>query len=250
LGIFFIRFSLLASLVMIPGFLGNIQQYRPIQTGHALAWVAAPQFVLVWLAAIAMVFVPPRIVMAAGFATIAAACWLAAHVDASWAGNSFQTPELVFAIGVAVAFVGLVTNLVLLALETGAVKSVTNMSTYSGLMHTIRLLGGELGAALFGRFLSVREQWHSNLLGQHVDAGNWLTTDRLGALSDAVAPSSAGDAQARSIGLLSSQVRAQAYTLASSDAFLLIAWAIVGYLILLLFLRPSGIDLRHAGEAK
>jgi len=35
LGIFFIRFSLLASLVMIPGFLANIQQYRPIQTGYA-----------------------------------------------------------------------------------------------------------------------------------------------------------------------------------------------------------------------
>jgi DHA2 family multidrug resistance protein len=81
LGIFDIRFSLLASLFMIPGFLANIQQYRAIQTGQALAWVAAPQFVLVWLAAIAAVFVPPRIVMAGGFATIAIACWMAAHVD-------------------------------------------------------------------------------------------------------------------------------------------------------------------------
>jgi DHA2 family multidrug resistance protein len=252
LGIFFVRFSLLATLVMIPGFLANIQQYRPIQTGSALAWVAAPQFILVWLVAIAVVFIPPRVVMAVGFSTIAVACWMAAHVDSSWSGDSFQRPELVFAAGVAVAFVGLITNLILLALETGAVRDVAKMSTFSGWMHTIRLLGGQIGSVLFARFLNVREQWHSNLLGQNVDAGNWLTTERLGELTTAVAPSSVGlsDAQPRSVGLLSAQVRAQAYTLASSDAFMLIAWAIVGYLLLLVFIRPSTINLREAGKAQ
>jgi len=243
---------LLASLVAIPGFLGNIQQYRAIQTGHALGWVAAPQFVMVWLAAIAMVFIAPRVVMAAGFSTIAVACWMAAHVDSSWAGHSFRIPEFVFAVGVGVAFVGLITNLVLLALETGAVSNVANMSTFSGALHTVRLLGGQIGAALFGHFLNVREQWHSNMIGQYVDAGSWLTTERLNALTAAVAPSSPGvsDAQARAVGLLSAQVRAQAYTLASSDAFLLIAWGIVGYLLLLVFLRPSTINLRQAGKAQ
>ncbi len=252
LGIFFIRFSLLASLVMIPGFLANIQQYRPIQTGHALAWVAAPQFILVWIAAIVMVFIPPRIVMAAGFSTIAVACWMASHVDSSWSGNSFRAPEFVFAVGVGVAFVGLITNLVLLALETGAVKTPANMSTFSGWLHATRLLGGQIGTVVFTRFLNVREQWHSNMLGQYVDADNSLTTERLGALGAALTPSSAGvsEAQARSVGLLSAQVKAQAYTLASSDAFMLIAWAIVGYLLLLVFLRPSTINLRHAGNAQ
>jgi DHA2 family multidrug resistance protein len=214
--------------------------------------VAVPQFVLVWLAAISMVFIPPRLVMAAGFSTIAVACWMAARVDPTWSGNSFQMPELVFALGVALAFVGLVTSLVLLALEMGAVSSVTNISTYSAWCHTVRLLGGQMGTALFTQFLNAQEKWHSNMIGQHVDAGNWLTTERLGSLAAAVAPSSAGqsDAQARSVGLLSAQVRAQAYTLASSDAFMLIACAIVGYLFLLVFLRPSTINLRHAGNAK
>ncbi len=252
LGIFFIRFSLLTSLVAIPGFLANIQQYRPIQTGHALAWVAAPQFVMVWLAAISMVFIPPRIVMAGGFSTVAIACWMAAHVDSSWSGSSFKMPELVFGIGVAVAFVGLVTSIILLALETGAVASAAKMSTYSGFMHTIRLMGGQFGAVFFARFLNIREQWHSNLLGRNLDAGNWITNERLGALAAAMTPSSAGaaDAQARAVGILSSQVRAQAYTLASSDAFMLIAWAIAGYLMLLVFLRPSTINLRQAGKPK
>src|SRR5262249_32404619 len=147
-GIFFIRFSLLTSLVMIPGFLANIQQYRPLQTGNALAWVAAPQFVLVWVAAIALVLIPPRIVMAAGFTAIAVACWMASHVDSSWSGASFQMPELVFAAGVGVAFVALVTNLILTALESGAVQDVVKMSTYSGGLHTMRLLGGQIGTAI------------------------------------------------------------------------------------------------------
>jgi DHA2 family multidrug resistance protein len=252
LGIFCIRFSLLASLLAIPGFLANIQQYRPIQTGLALAWVAAPLFVLVWVAAIACVFIQSRIVMAAGFATIAVACWMAARVDSSWAGHSFLIPELVLGTGLAAAFVGLVVSLVVLALEMGAISSIANAATFSGCMHAMRLMGGQIGAVLLARFLRVREHFHSNLLGLNVDAGSWLTNERLGALSAALTPQSAGlgEAQARSIGLLSAQVRAQAYTLASSDAFMLIAWVIAGYLILLVFLRRSTIDLRKVGKAQ
>jgi MFS transporter, DHA2 family, multidrug resistance protein len=247
-----IRFSLLSSLLTIPSFLSNIQQYRAIQTGQALAWVAAPMFVLVWVAAIASVFIQPRTVMAAGFATIAVACWMAAHVDSSWAGHSFLIPELVLGTGFAAAFVGLVVSLVVLALEMGAISSVANAATFSGCMHTTRLLGGQIGAVMLARFLTVREHFHSNLLGQNVDAGSWLTNERLGALGAALTPSSSGlsEAQARSIGLLSAQVRAQAYTLASSDAFLLIAWLIAAYLLLLVFLRRGTIDLRQVGKAK
>jgi DHA2 family multidrug resistance protein len=98
---------------------------------------------------------------------------------------------------------------------------------------------------IFGRFLAVREQLHSNMLGQHVDAGNWIADERLRGVAIALAPSSAGmeEAQARSAAILGGQVRAQALSLAYSDAFLLIAWAIAGYLLVLVFLRPSTISL-------
>ena len=48
--------------------------------------------------------------------------------------------------------------------------------------------------------------------------------------------------------LLSQQVRAQAYTLAIADGLILIAWMVVAYLLLMLFLRPTRIsfkDLRN-----
>jgi DHA2 family multidrug resistance protein len=171
---------------------------------------------------------------------------MASHLDPSWTGSSFFVPELVLAVGLAAGFVGLVVNLLVLALEMGALASPVNAATFSGTMHTMRLLGGQIGAVVFARFLTVREHFHSNLLGLNVDPGSWLTTERLGGLTAALASSSSGlqEAQARSVGLLSSQVRAQAYTMACSDAFLLIAWAVVGYLVLLLFLRPGTISLR------
>lgn len=116
----------------------------------------------------------------------------------------------------------------------------------------MRLLGGEIGAVSFGRFVAVREQLHSNLLGQHVDVGNWITDERLRGVALALTPSSAGleEAQARSAVILGGQVRAQALSLAYSDAFLLIAWAIAGYLLLLVFLRPSTISLRPQEKAE
>jgi DHA2 family multidrug resistance protein len=246
LGIVTIRFALLAPLSAIPGFLGSIAQYRPIQTGAALAWIAIPQFVLVLVAAISTVFIQPRIVMAGGFATIAIACWMAARLDSEWAGRSFEVPELMLAIGIAAAFVALVLNLLLLAVEMGAATNVVNASTYAAWMHTMRLLGGEVGGVIFGRFVTVREQMHSNLLGYHVAAGDWITDDRLRNTALLLAPSSTGpeEAAARSFTILGGQVRAQALSLTYSDAFLLIGWVIVGYLLLLAFMRPSSISLR------
>ena len=95
----------------------------------------------------------------------------------------------------------------------------------------------------------MREQFHSNLLGLHVQAGSWLTDDRVRMLSGGLMPASTGQEQAqyRAVGILSQQVRAQAYTLATSDGFVLIGWIVVAYLLLMLLLRPgkvSYMDLR------
>jgi DHA2 family multidrug resistance protein len=190
--------------------------------------------------------------MAAGFATVAVACWIAAQVDSSWAGNSFTAVELALACGLGVAFVSLVTNLVLLVVEMGAIDSVTNTASYSAFMHSMRLLGGQIGAVTLGRYITVREQFHSNVIGQNVDAGNWPTLERLHGIAAALTPFSTGaeEAQGRSAAILAAQVKAQAFTLAYSDAFLLIAWAIAAYLILLVLLRPSVISLRHPEKAE
>jgi MFS transporter, DHA2 family, multidrug resistance protein len=250
LSIFVFKFEHLATIVLVPGFLGNVQQYRPLEIGHALAWVAVPMFAVVWLVAVTIIYANSRLILAVGLTIAAVGCWICAHVDSSWAGNSFEMVELLLAAGFAATYVGLVGNIVLEGLEAGALKSASNAATFSGLMHFVRIFGGQVGVAVMTRFITVREEFHSNLLGLHVQAGSWLTDERLRMLSAGLLPGSTGpeEAQYRAVGILSQQVRAQAYTLATSDGFVLIGWMVVAYLLLMLFLQPGKVtykDLRN-----
>jgi MFS transporter, DHA2 family, multidrug resistance protein len=241
LSIFVFKFVHLSALVLVPGFLNTIQGYRPLETGHALAWVAAPMLAMVWLVAWLAIYTNSRLTLALGLSLVAVACWICSHVDTAWAANNFEPVELLLALGLACSYVGLVGSIVLEGLESGALTAVANAATFSGFMHFIRLFGGEVGAAVMSRIITVRERFHDNALGLHVQAGSWLTDERVRALSAGLFPPSTGseEAQARAIGILSQQVRAQAYTMAISDGFVVIGWMVVVYLLLLLLLKRA-----------
>jgi DHA2 family multidrug resistance protein len=241
--IFVFKFMHLAAIVLVPGFLSNIQHYRPLETGHTLAWVALPMFAVVWLVATIIIHGNSRRVLAAGLIVGAICCWLWSHVDTSWAGNSFEIVELLFSLGLAGAYIGLVSSIVLEALEAGALTSAANAATFSGFMHLMRLFGGQVGVAALTHYIAVREQFHSNMLGLYVQRGSWLTDHRLLMLAGGALPQSTGKQEAlqRAASVLGLQVRAQAYTLATSDGFVLIVWVVIVYLLIMLLLKPGKI---------
>jgi DHA2 family multidrug resistance protein len=187
-----------------------------------------------------------------GLTIVAVACWIYSHVDTSWAGSSFEIVELFLSAGLACAYIGLVSSIVLEGLEAGALTSAALAATFSGFMHFIRIFGGQVGVAGMTRFLSLREKFHSNLLGLHVEAGDWLTDQRLRPLTGGLLPQSAGteEAQQRALEILSRQMRAQAYTMAVADAFILIGWMTAVYLLLMLFLRPGRLSYRDLRKMK
>ena len=247
--IFVFRFVLLVVYVLIPGFLGNIRDYRALETGQTLAWVALPQLLVVWLIALIIIHTNSRLVMALGFTVIASASWIFSLVDSSWAGTSFQFVELTLTAGLACAYIGMVGSIVLEALEAGALKSAANVSTFSGLMHFTRIFGGTAGVAILTHFISAREKFHSNMVGLHVQTGDWLMTQRIKMLTGGLLPAftAVDESQVRGVALLSKQVRAQAYTMAIADGFVLIAWVVLGFLLVMLLLKPGRIaykDLR------
>src|SRR6185369_6550012 len=202
----------------------------------ALAWVALPLFAVVWIVAIIVIQTYSRVILAAGLTIVAVGSWAFAHLDSSWAGNNFEKVELMLSCGFACSFIGLLASIVLEGLELGALTNATAAATYSGFMHFLRLFGGQVGASFMGHLISVREKFHSNLLGLHVQLGNWLTDERLHRLGAGLLPGSSrpDEAQSRAAGILSRQVQAQSYTLAVSDGFLVLAWAVVAYLMLML----------------
>ena len=241
--LFSFRFVVLAIAFLLPAVLSVTQQYRPLQTGRVLLWLIAPLILMGIVAARLMRRFDNRLVLATGFTIVAIACLLNAQLTSAWAGDNFFLTQIVMGFGLAMAFTALVGSFAQNAFDANALSNPINILTYSSFIHCVRLFGGELGTALMQRLVSVREQFHSNMIGLHIDSGSWLTSERVGALAQGLFPGSAGgpDAQARAALILGGQVKVQAYTLAYSDGYLAIALVAALAIILIAFMKPMKI---------
>jgi MFS transporter, DHA2 family, multidrug resistance protein len=231
------RFVMLATVVAIPNFLGSVRGFRPLQEGPVLSWVALPQFVLGVAAMALMRRIDPRLILTTGFSLVAIACIQDSRLTSVWAGPDFGISEAVMAIGLALAFNSMVGSIVLEVLDTGALSRPADVLTFAGFFQVTRLFGGEMGASLMGHFIAIREQFHSNILGLNVGLGNAITDQRLLGLRAAMSPHSTGlTSTGRAGDLVGLQIRQQAFTLAISDSFLLIAMCCVFCLLVVVFM--------------
>jgi DHA2 family multidrug resistance protein len=237
---------MLATVVSIPSFLGSVRGFLPLQEAPVLIWVALPQFVLGVAAMSLMRTIDPRLILTAGFGLVGVACLLDARVTAVWAGSNFGMAQAVMAVGLALAFNSMVGSIVLEVIDTGALTRPADVLTFAGFFQVIRLFGGELGGVLMGHFIAVREQFHSNMLGLNVQLGNILTDHRLFGLGHAFAPDSTGPiAVGRAAEVLGLQVRQQAFTLAISDSFFLVAACCVVCLVVVAFMSTVPTQYRQ-----
>ena len=241
--LFCFRFVLLAIALLLPAVLVVTQNYRPLETGRVLLWLVLPLMLSGVLAARLMRRFDNRLVFASGFTVVAIACLINAQVTSAWSGGNFLVSQIVIALGLAIAFTALVGSFVQNAFDSGALSNPVNLLTYASFIHCIRLFGGEAGTALMQRLISVREQFHSNMLGLGVEAGNWLTTERLQLLGQMLFPGSIGaeDAQGRAALILGGQIKLQAYTLAYADGYLAIAFVAAFAIVLIACMKPMKI---------
>jgi DHA2 family multidrug resistance protein len=122
--------------------------------------------------------------------------------------------------------------------------------TFAGFFQVARLFGGEMGSTFMGHFIAIREQFHSNMLGLNVQLGNALTDYRLLGLQHAFAPQSTGlTATGRAADVLGLQVREQAFTLAISDSFILLATCCVACLVVVAFMSTVPTQYRQVTAA-
>src|SRR5262245_52819813 len=252
--LFSFRFVMLAIALLLPAVLGVTQNYRPLETGRVLLWLIPPLVIGGLVAARLMRRFDNRLVFATGFTIVAVACLLNAQLTSAWAGDNFFLTQIVLGGGLGLTFTALVGSIVQNAFDTNALANPINILTYSSTIHCVRLLGGEMGTALMQRLVSVREQFHSNMIGLHIDNGHWLTSERLAALAHSLFPNSAGseEAQARAALVLGGQVKVQAYTLAYSDSYLTLALVAALAIIQIACLKPMKIIFNgnSAGAAK
>lgn len=216
------RFIILSTAYVIPTYLQTLQNYRSLDIGAVLVWIAAPQVFLVVPLAILIKRLDPRWTLIAGAGLITIACLLSTQLTGSWATGDFLPSQILQAVGQSLALTSLV------ALVSRTVKPEQAV-TVGAFMQTSRLLGGEAGTAFMQTLVRVREQVHSNLLGLHVQGQAADTAHRLAEYGYSVAHRLAATSQAAALELkvLATAVGQQAAVLAYIDAFAAAAGAAV-----------------------
>jgi DHA2 family multidrug resistance protein len=240
-GLFFFRFFLVTTIILIPQSLA-IHGFEPDQIGPAVIWTAASFVPLAFMAGFLLVSnFDPRLLLATGFAGMAFASLLDARLTSAWAAPDFFRTEFLMGFGQCFAFIGLVSAIILQGLFSGGLAKPQRILTFSAFFHTVRIFGGTIGAILMGRFIAEREKLHSNLLGLHVQQGNWIADGTIRQLTAGLFAESSGLTQAtgRAADVVGARLRLQAYTLTLIDGFYLVAWASVIALVLVALLRES-----------
>jgi MFS transporter, DHA2 family, multidrug resistance protein len=226
----------LSNSSLVPNFLGAIPLLRPEQSGTLLlVYGALPMFVTVPLSIFLLRHFDPRGVLVVGLSAFAVANLLGTQLTHDWAREDFIPIVLLQSIGQALTLL----PIVLLALAN---SDVTRATAFAAYIQILRLGGAEIGIALMGTWLRVREQIHSNYIGQHLANGSADVSQILQELAAGFVSHDAGAAPARALASLSSLVQRESNVLAYIDGFWLTFWiAIVAIALVSLMTRaPQG----------
>ncbi|HEX4368243.1 MAG TPA: MDR family MFS transporter [Rhodopila sp.] len=240
---FLLGIALYGSVFIMPLYLSGVQGYNSEQIGMVLAWTGLPQLVLIPLVPRLMKRFDARLVIAVGFALFAGSNFMNIHMDGNTAGDQLLWPNVVRAIGQALAFAPLS------AIATAGIEA-ENAGSASSLFNMMRNLGGAIGIAGLQTFLTKREQFHSNILSNAVSLFAEATRHRIDQLTGyflAHGVTDPAEATHQAIVAIGLRVRQQADIMAFSDTFYLMGAALVAALIATLLLKKA--DHLHAGGA-
>jgi DHA2 family multidrug resistance protein len=226
----------LSNSSLVPNFLSTVAQLRPEQTGRLLlVYGVLPMAITfpvsIWLAR----RFDLRILLVIGLLTFAAAALLGTRITHEWALTDFIPMVLLQSVGQSFTLLPII-------LITLANSDPTRATAFAAYIQIMRLGGAEIGIALMGTWLRVREQVHSNLLGQHVTHAKDQVHDLLAKLSGYFASYGTGTATGRSVGKLAGIVQREANVLAYIDGFwLTFIFAIAALLVVALITKaPPG----------
>jgi DHA2 family multidrug resistance protein len=223
----------LSNSSLAPNFLIVVAQLRPEQTGWLfLIYAVLPMLAWVPLSVFLMRRVDAKVVLVIGLSAFAAAGLLGTQVTHEWALGDFVPMVLLQSLGQSFTLLPIIVT----ALSNADPTRATAFAAY---IQVMRLGSAEIGIALMATWLRVREQIHSNFLGQHVVNGSVDVNHVLAQLSGLFASHGAAVAPARALGSLSATVQREANTLAYIDGFWLTVWfAIVALALVALIGRP------------
>ncbi|MEA3108299.1 MAG: hypothetical protein QOI88_2904 [Gammaproteobacteria bacterium] len=229
-----LRLTILSTAYLIPLYLGAVRNFRALEVGDTLFWIAVPQLIFCPLAGLMLRRSDPRLVASIGFIFVSVACLMVAYgLTPIWGSDQFLPSQLLQAVGQSFALSGVLFFAILHLRPQDAL-------TFGAAVQVARLLGGEIGLAFVVTFARVREQVASNLIGLHVESGSRQVLQRL--QSYAAITSKAGDpasGAARAASVLGNLVRGMATTQAVIDSFVAVGTLTAVALLLAITHRPA-----------
>jgi DHA2 family multidrug resistance protein len=229
-----LRLTILSTAYLIPLYLGAVRNFRALEVGNTLIWIALPQLIFCPLAGLLLRYTDPRLVASIGFIFVSVACLLVAYnLTPIWGSDQFLPSQLLQALGQSFALSGVLFFAVLHLRPQDAL-------TFGAAVQVARLLGGEVGLAFVVTFSRVREQVASNLIGLHVQGGTGAVIQRLQGY--AAATGRGADAAlglTRAAGVLGNMVRGMATTQAVIDTFVAVGALTAIALLLAITHRPA-----------
>ena len=174
---FLMGIALYGSVFILPIYLTRIQGYNSEQIGLVLAWTGIPQLVLIPLVPRLMKRFDARLLIVVGFALFAASNFMNIYMTVNYASDQLMWPNIVRAIGQALAFTPLT------AVATAGIEG-ENAGSASALFNMMRNLGGAVGIAMLQTFQQKREQYHSNILTDSVSLFDEVVRKRIADLTN------------------------------------------------------------------
>lgn len=146
--------ALFSGIFSLSLFLGQVQGYRPIEIGSVMMWVGIPQLVLMPLMPWILRHCDPRWLIAAGLVLFECSHLMNSSLTLQSSGDVFVSSLWVRALG---------QPLILVPLSAIATRSiaVSKSAQASALFNVARNLGGSIGIALTGTWLTTHQEAHA-----------------------------------------------------------------------------------------
>ncbi|MCW6049783.1 multidrug efflux MFS transporter [Lyngbya sp. CCAP 1446/10] len=214
--------GLYGSVFILPLYLGQIQQYNAMQIGEVIMWGGVPQLFLVPMVPKLMQRIDTRLMIGIGVSLFAVSCFMNASMTHETGIDQLRWSQLVRAMG---------QPLIMVPLSSIATAGMAKheAGSASGLFNMMRNLGGSMGIAALGTLVTMREQFHSNRLGESVSLYNQATQERMNQMTQYFVSrgADASVAHNQAIQAIDNLVRREAYVMAFNDCFYFVGIALL-----------------------
>jgi MFS transporter, DHA2 family, multidrug resistance protein len=229
---FMLGFALMGTTVLLPLFVQSLLGYTATDAGLVLSPGGFATMLMMPVVGALSGKLDARLMIAFGLAWTGAAMFHMSGFDADIDYATVAWARVYQSLGLGLLFI---------PINTAAYQGVpaAKNANASAIINMMRNIGGSVGIALMTTFIARREQYHQNMLVEHVTPYSAQTSQMLQRLQQVYlgAHASAADALHQAQAQLYAMVQTQAAVLSYIDAFWVMGVVLLAMLPLLLLLR-------------